>query len=76
MIFGLNLYEKFKASNAPLHFGKDAMPRLNDILNYDIEANNFHAFTFDWSAYDTTCPAWLINQAFDILEESIDFTRR
>nr|USE08295.1 MAG: putative RNA-dependent RNA polymerase [Partitiviridae sp.] len=29
----------------------------------------------DWSGFDTTIPAWLIRDAFDILRDNIDFTR-
>lgn len=49
------------------------MPRLNEILNIDISDRDLIAYTFDWSGFDYSIPSWLINEAFDILEELIDF---
>lgn len=37
MQYGYSIYKKFKDMKGPLHFGENALPRLNDLLNTDIE---------------------------------------
>lgn len=57
-----------------MHFGLNAMPRLRDLLATDIESLGLWAFSIDWSSYDASMPNWLINAAFDIVEDLIDFS--
>lgn len=57
-----------------MHFGQDAQSRLHDLLNTDIETAGQETRTLDWSAFDSGCPKWLINEAFDIIEDTIDFS--
>lgn len=59
-IFGRNAYEYLKANGRPFHFGKNAMQRLNALLNIDLKGQKKVGVTFDWSAYDTNCPKWII----------------
>lgn len=58
-----------------MHFGADAMPRLHDILNFDITKNNLKTLSMDWSEFDTTIPAFLVKEAFSLLKRSIDFSK-
>jgi len=51
------------------------MSRLMDLINTDLEVKDWVSLTMDWSEFDVNCPAWLINDAFDIVENMIDFSK-
>lgn len=51
------------------------MPRLHELMNYDISSLNQCTVTLDWSAFDANCPKWIIHKAFDVLENMIDFKK-
>lgn len=50
------------------------MPRLRDLLAEDIESQNLGTVTLDWSAFDTNCPRWLLDDIFDIFESRLEFS--
>jgi len=56
-----------------MHFGKNSMPRLHDLMSTDITNINQCTVTLDWSAYDANTPQWVLKDAFDVLETLIDF---
>jgi len=74
-IFGRNCYEQFKNLGRPFHFGDEAMPRLCDLLNTDLESDKEIALSLDWSAFDANIPSWLMNVGLDLIEHNIDFSK-
>lgn len=51
------------------------MNKLAKYLDQDIESMGYQNCSFDWSAFDRNMPAEIIETAFDLLKERIDFTR-
>lgn len=72
-MFTSNVYESLKhQANGSFHFGTKALERLSELLTRDYEGRT--TVTLDWSAFDSRCPKWLIEEAFDVLSHVIDFT--
>jgi len=74
-IFVRNFYEELKIRCDPMHFGVNAMPKLCDFLNVDLDGDDLAAVTFDWSAFDKNIPDWLLNLGLDVIESCLDFSR-
>jgi len=56
-----------------IHFGKDAMPRLSELLGTDIETKEWTALSMDWKSFDATVPNFVIDEVFKMLKECIAF---
>jgi len=72
-VFGHHLIKRMKEGLDIIHFGHDAMPRLQELLSTNIERNDWVALTMDWKSFDSTVPNFVLDKVFDMLEESIAF---
>jgi len=51
------------------------MPRLNQVMNTNLESRELYSITMDWSEFDINVPEWMLDDVFDIIKGMIDFTK-
>lgn len=69
--FAIPYINKLKESSTVL-IGKHSMSRLIQLLNCVSSRDGKYSIAMDWSAFDTSIPNWLIDQAFRIIKNSFN----
>jgi Viral RNA-directed RNA-polymerase. len=69
--FAIPYIQKLKESNTVL-IGENSMSRLIQLLNCVSSRDGKYSIAMDWSAFDTSIPNWLIDQAFRIIKNSFN----
>lgn len=70
------LIEAYRTSNSPMPLGINYFKKLPTIINQTLyDGITYHTGVgLDIKSFDASCHEWLINIAFDILEDNIEFT--
>jgi len=69
--FAIPYIEKLKETKTVL-IGENSLRHLINLLNPVSQRNRGYSAALDWSAFDTSIPTWLIDEAFKILFSSFD----
>jgi len=71
--WAIPFYQHLEQNVSQVHFGHDSMPRLAHMMMQGL-ADDFECVevTNDWSAFDSSIPKWLMDDAFDIIWDSFD----
>jgi len=56
-----------------LHFGKDSLIRLGDVMAWPLNTAGKVGVTLDWKSFDSTIPPWLIKLAFEVVWSTYEF---
>lgn len=70
----LNIQKALKTANGAIFFGDNSMPRLTQLLGFDLRTKEKTCSTIDYSSFDKTMQTEIIEMAFEILESLIDFS--
>lgn len=73
-IFAIPLTDAYRTSNRPIAYGYEtAMGGTRRVLRKFARCKNICAL--DFKSFDKTVPSWLVDAAFYVLEQNLDFTK-